>query len=68
MTTTTSSRPSSLRAFVVAVGLLLASLFASGTVSASTLIPMVDMGSPGGGGGSATVVDETVARGPLSAF
>jgi hypothetical protein len=59
MTTSTSSRPSSLRAFVVAIGLLLASLFAAGTASASTLIPSVSTGGSGGGGSVAGVLDES---------
>lgn len=56
---TTQTTTSSIRALVVALALLLASLFAGGVASASTLVPLRDMGAPGGGGGIATVVDDT---------
>jgi hypothetical protein len=64
-----TSRHSSIRAFLVAVALLLASVFAAGPATASTLIPMFDTGGAGGGGGSAQVVDDTAitSRGPVSA-
>lgn len=54
MTTQTTTRQTSIRALFVAIALLLASIFASSPVSAGTLIPMVDMGGPGGGGSGAT--------------
>jgi hypothetical protein len=70
MTSQTTSQPSSIRAFLVAIALLLASIFATNAASASTLAPAFDMGAPGGGGDSAQVTDdiEIVARGQLSEF
>jgi hypothetical protein len=54
MTTQTTSQRSPIRAFLVAIAVLLASVFATGPAAASTnLIAMTDMGGPGGGGGSA---------------
>ncbi len=53
MTTQTTNRHASIRAYVVALAVLLTSMFATSTASASTLIPQVDIGAPGGGGGIA---------------
>jgi hypothetical protein len=51
-----TTRQSTIRAFIVAIGLLLASILSTGPASASTLIAMVDMGGPGGGGGTASTI------------
>lgn len=60
MTTRNTHRRSSIRAFLLAIALLLASVFATGTASAGVLIPAVDMGGPGGGGGGAATSAEAV--------
>lgn len=60
---------SSIRAFVIAVALLIASVLGTSSVSADTLRPAVDMGAPGGGGSSASqTVDVADSRGRVSAF
>lgn len=70
MITQTTSPRSSIHAFLVAIALLLASIFATSPVSAGTLIPAVDMGGPGGGGGTAQLEQdgEIASRGPVAAF
>lgn len=60
---------SSIRAFVIAVALLAASVLGTSSVSADTLRPAVDMGAPAGGGGTATeTVEIADNRGPVRAF
>lgn len=53
MTTSTRNRHASTRACILAIGLLLASVFATGPVSAGPLSPAFEIGAPGGGGGAA---------------
>jgi len=55
MTTNTISQRSPIRAILIAIALLFTSIFAANPASASTLIPLVDMGGPGGGGSAQTV-------------
>jgi hypothetical protein len=58
--TTDTSTLRQVRVLLTAIMLFLAStLFAANGAVAGTLIPMEDMGAPGGGGGGAEVVDET---------
>ncbi len=44
----------SVRAVILAIGLLLASALATGTATAGPLVPAFEVGAPGGGGGAAT--------------
>lgn len=59
---------SSIRAFIIAVALLIASVLATSSVSADTLRPAVDLGAPGGGGGIAGTLDETARSADLIAL
>lgn len=54
MTQLSTHRPSSIRAYLFAIALLLATALSTGAASAGVLLPAVDMGAPGGGGGAAT--------------
>jgi hypothetical protein len=54
--TTTTSRPSSIRTLVIALGLLLAGLLSASPAMASNLIPNADDGGSGGGGGQSSLV------------
>ena len=66
--TTQHASNSSIRAFVIAVALLIASVLGTSSVSADTLRPAVDMGAPGGGGSSASLLDETARSNDLIAL
>jgi hypothetical protein len=61
MTSQPANRTVSLRAFLVAVALLVATAFASGPAAAGTLIPAYDAGGPGGGGGGAAETTDIAA-------
>ncbi len=58
MTNPSRNRFASIRAFILAIGLLLASVLATGTAAAGPLNPAYEVGAPGGSGGIATQPDD----------